>query len=85
MAPLLAGTGPAERNEVTGMSASDGRQAGGPRTNNAGIFRPEAVQAYVTRRAGDPWEHRVPHEGKLAILLTLCALAGGVMVFQPWG
>jgi len=46
------------------------------RVDNYRVFRPEAVEAYSTRRAGEPWNARLPFELRIAALLTVLLLAG---------
>ena len=44
-------------------------------------FRPEAVQAYSTRQAGEPWDAKHRLETLIIILLTLGAGAGLAFIF----
>jgi hypothetical protein len=45
------------------------------------IFRPEAVEAYTTRRAGEAWEARPRLEAWIIAGLTMLALAGAVFIW----
>lgn len=49
--------------------------------DNHRIFRPEAVEAYSTRRAGEPWVARPRFEGWLIVVLTIIAFAGAVLIW----
>lgn len=44
------------------------------RLDNHRVFRPEAVEAYATRRAGDAWIARTRFERWLIAALTLVAM-----------
>jgi hypothetical protein len=48
---------------------------------NHQTFRPEAVEAYTTRQAGDPWNGKYRCEGLIIIALTLLAAAGITSIF----
>jgi hypothetical protein len=39
------------------------------------IFRPEAVDAFMTRQAGEPWDAKHPFEGLLVLGLTILGAA----------
>ena len=52
------------------------------RINNARIFRPEAIEAYVTRRAGDPWLAGTRGERIAIVLLTLVAIAAAILIVR---
>ena len=45
------------------------------------IFRPEAIDAYRTRRAGEPWDARTRFEGWTITSLTITAIAAIVFLF----
>ena len=51
------------------------------RLDNHRIFRPEAVEAYATRRAGEAWISRTRLEGWLIAGLTIVALVGAGFIF----
>jgi hypothetical protein len=51
------------------------------RLDNHRVFRPEAVEAYTTRRAGDAWIARTRLEGWLIAGLTIMAAAAVVFMF----
>lgn len=51
------------------------------RLDNHRVFRPEAVEAYATRRAGEAWETRLPPERYLLVILSLLAVLSGVCLF----
>jgi hypothetical protein len=53
------------------------------RLDNHRVFRPEAVEAYTTRRAGDAWIARTRLEGWLIAGLTI--LAGAAIAFMFMG
>ena len=65
------------------------RSAHSPRTKGASwrysqeIFRSEAVEAYTTRQAGEPWDAKHPLEGLIVIALTLAA--GAALAFIALG
>ena len=44
-------------------------------------FRPEAVEAYTTRQAGEPWDTKHRFEGLIIIILTVVAAAAIICVF----
>lgn len=44
-------------------------------------FRPEAVEAYTTRQAGEPWDTKKRFENWTIAGLTLAAAAAFVLVF----
>ncbi len=46
------------------------------RMDNHRIFRPEAVEAYSTRRAGEPWGTGLGLEGWVILVLTLLTICG---------
>ncbi len=50
------------------------------RMDNHRVFRPEAVETYTTRRAGEPWGARLRFEVITMIVLTLLAVAAGIAV-----
>jgi len=43
-------------------------------------FRPEAVEAYATRQAGEPWDAKHRFEGWIIALLTLVAALALIFV-----
>jgi hypothetical protein len=45
------------------------------------VFRPEAVEAYTTRQAGEPWDAKHPFEGSITVVLSLVAAAALVLIF----
>jgi hypothetical protein len=45
------------------------------------VFRPEAVDAYTTRQAGEPWNTKHPFEGSIKIVLTVLAVAALIFIF----
>lgn len=45
------------------------------RLDNHRIFRPEAVEAHTTRRAGEPWDSRTRAEAAILAALTILAIA----------
>jgi hypothetical protein len=49
--------------------------------DNHRIFRPEAVEAYTTRRAGEAWIARPRLEVWIVVGLTMVALAGAVIIW----
>ncbi len=51
------------------------------RLDNYKLYRPEAVQAYAMRRAGEPWSARLPFEGWIILGLTLLAALAGLALF----
>ena len=51
------------------------------RLDNHRIFRPEAVEAYTTRRAGEAWVARPRCEGWIIAGLTTAALVGAVLMW----
>jgi hypothetical protein len=51
------------------------------RLDNYKLFRREAVDAYTTRRAGDPWETRMHFEGGIIFALTLVAALAFALLF----
>jgi hypothetical protein len=51
------------------------------RMDNHRIFRPEAVQAYSTRRAGAPWAARTRFESWIILGLTAIAGAAAATIF----
>jgi len=55
----------------------------GRHLNNYRLFRPQAVEAYSTRHAGEPWTARTPFEGWIIGGLTVIAMAVGAAIF--WG
>jgi hypothetical protein len=59
--------------------ANDGKVK---RIDNHRIFRPEAVEAYCTRRAGEPWSARLRGERWIIIALTLVAIAA-IGILKP--
>lgn len=50
---------------------------------NHQAFREEAVEAYTTRQAGEPWDLRLRFETFAIIVLTVLAAAALVLVL--WG
>lgn len=48
--------------------------------DNHRIFRPQAVEAYSTRQAGEPWGARARFEGWIIAGLSLMALAAIVFL-----
>jgi hypothetical protein len=44
-------------------------------------FRPEAVEAYATRQAGEPWDAKRGFENWIVAGLTLLAAAALTLVF----
>jgi hypothetical protein len=44
-------------------------------------FRPEAVEAYTTRQAGEPWDAKRRFENWTVVGLTFLAAAAVVLVF----
>jgi hypothetical protein len=51
------------------------------RLDNHRVFRPEAVDAYSTRRAGEPWDAKDRFEtGVIAGLTVLAAMAMFLML-----
>lgn len=48
---------------------------------NQQSFRPEAVEAYTTRQAGEPWDAKRRFENWLVAGLTLLAAAALAFVF----
>ncbi len=48
---------------------------------NHRTFRPEAVEAYTTRQAGEPWNAKQRFEGLIIGGLTLIAAAGLAFIF----
>ena len=46
--------------------------------NNYRIFRPQAVEAYSTRQAGEPWCGRLPFESWIIALLSVMAIAAAI-------
>jgi hypothetical protein len=44
-------------------------------------FRPEAVEAYATRQAGEPWDAKRRFENWIVAGLTLLAAAALTLVF----
>ncbi len=51
------------------------------RMDNHRIFRPEAVEAYTTRRAGDAWVARIRGEWWSIAGLTVMAGAAVLLLF----
>ena len=51
------------------------------RQYNHQTFRPEAVEAYTTRQAGEPWNAKQRWEGLIVVVLTLAAAAGVSFIF----
>jgi hypothetical protein len=51
------------------------------RLDNQRIFRPEAVEAYSTRRAGEPWESCPRFERWIVSGLTILTLAGAAAMW----
>lgn len=51
------------------------------RLDNHRIFRPEAVEAYTTRRAGDPWVAKIRWERWIIAGLTIIAATAMVFLF----
>ena len=51
------------------------------RQYNHQTFRPEAVEAYATRQAGEPWNARHRWESLIIVVLTLAATAGVTFIF----
>jgi hypothetical protein len=45
------------------------------------IFRPEALEAYTTRRAGEAWVAGLRFERWIIAGLTMVALAGAVIIW----
>jgi hypothetical protein len=59
----------------------ESRNGTGKHLDNHRIFRPQAVEAYSTRQAGDPWGARPRFEGWIIAGLTLMAAVAAAMVF----
>jgi hypothetical protein len=51
------------------------------RIDNHRVFRPEAVEAWSTRRAGEPWHAHAPWERLLIVLLTLLTVAAMIALW----
>jgi hypothetical protein len=51
------------------------------RLDNHRIFRPEAVEAYTTRRAGDVWAAGIRWQNWLIVGLTAITAAAIVLLF----
>ncbi len=51
------------------------------RLDNQRIFRPEAVEAYATRRAGEPWSARLRGEVWIIMALSLAVAAALAALF----
>jgi hypothetical protein len=66
--PLISNTSQLAAGKVRGL---DSRR----------IFRPEAVEAYTTRRAGEAWVARPRLEGWIIAGLTMVALAGAFFIW----
>jgi len=49
--------------------------------DNSRIFRPEALEAYTTRRAGEAWVARPRLEGWIIAGLTVVTVAGAVLIW----
>ncbi len=45
------------------------------------VFRPEAVEAYTTRQAGEPWDAKHEFEGSIKVVLTIVAVAALIFIF----
>jgi len=45
------------------------------------VFRPEAVEAYTTRQAGEPWDAKHRFEGSIKVLLTVLSIAALTFIF----
>jgi len=45
------------------------------------VFRPEAVEAYTTRQAGEPWDAKHPFEVAITVVLTVVAAAALMFIF----
>jgi len=58
-----------------------GSNGGAKHLDNHRIFRPQAVEAYSTRQAGEPWAARTRFESWIIAALTVIAVAAGVIVF----
>jgi hypothetical protein len=52
------------------------------RLDNHRIFRPEAVEAYTTRRAGEAWTSRIRLEGWIIAGLTVLAATAIAFLFM---
>ena len=51
------------------------------RLDNHRVFRPEAVEAYTTRRAGEAWIARPRLEAWIIAGLTIVTVAGAVLIW----
>jgi len=58
-----------------------GGNGSGRHLDNHRIFRPQAVAAYSTRQAGEPWGGGARFEGWIIAGLTVVALTGAAVVF----
>jgi hypothetical protein len=54
----------------------------GKHLNNYRIFRPQAIEAWATRQAGDPWAARMRFENWVITGLTLIAAAAAALIFR---
>lgn len=63
--------------ETMPLHSQDGKVI---RHYNHQTFRPEAVEAYATRQAGEPWSTKHQLEGLIVLTLTLATAAGGTFV-----
>ena len=52
------------------------------RQYNHQTFRAEAVEAYTTRQAGEPWDTQHRFEGLLIAALTVVAVAGLTFILE---
>jgi hypothetical protein len=64
---------------VSQMNQTGDRQV--KRLDNHRVFRPEAVEAYATRRAGEVWVSRIRGELWSIAGLTIVAAAAVVFLF----
>ena len=46
------------------------------------VFRPEAVEAYTTRQAGETWDAKHRFEGLIKVVLTVVAAAALTFIFM---
>ena len=65
----------------TTTSAPQNGNGNAKHLNNYRIFRPQAVEAYSTRHAGEPWAGRTRFEGWIILGLTAIAAAAATTIF----